>query len=197
MREGCDPQDPWLDRWLPLLAQRAAGMPVLELGCGSGDDSEVLAAHGFSVTGLDLSEDALVEARARVPGGEFLQQDLRAPLPVSPGTVGVVLASLCLHYFPWNETEAAVSGIHAALRPGGVLLCRLNSTHDVNHGATGFPAIDENYYLVDGHPKRFFDQPSVRRLFGEGWERIAEEALITHKYERPKHVWEVVVGKVP
>lgn len=196
MTDGRDPQDAWLDRWLPLLAQKAAGMPVLELGCGSGDDSEVLAAHGFSVIGLDLREDALVEARARVCRAEFLQQDLRAPFPVSPGSVGVVLASLCLHYFPWDETVAVVSRIHAALRPGGVLLCRLNSTHDVNHGATGFPAMGENYYLVDGHPKRFFDQGSVRSLFREGWHTLAAEALITHKYEKPKHVWEVVAAKV-
>lgn len=196
MTESRHYPDPWLDRWLPLLVKKAANLPVLELGCGSGDDSAVLAAHGFSVIGLDLREGALAEARARVPRAKFLQQDLRAPFPVGPGSVGAVLASLCLHYFPWAETETVVARIHAALRPGGVLLCRLNSTHDVHHGATGFPAIDDNYYRVDGHPKRFFDQSSVRRLFAEGWHRIAEEALITHKYEMPKHVWEVVAAKV-
>jgi len=35
--------DPWLARWLPLLAERAGGRPVLELGCGGGRDTATLA----------------------------------------------------------------------------------------------------------------------------------------------------------
>ena len=36
------PTDDWLDPWLPELAARAAGLPVLEIGCGSGDDTATL-----------------------------------------------------------------------------------------------------------------------------------------------------------
>lgn len=43
--------DPWLERWLPLLAGRCTGAPILELGCGSGQDSAVLAAAGYPVVG--------------------------------------------------------------------------------------------------------------------------------------------------
>jgi 2-polyprenyl-3-methyl-5-hydroxy-6-metoxy-1,4-benzoquinol methylase len=46
--------DPWLERWLPLIGERAANLPILELGCGGGRDTEVLAAAGRRVVGVDL-----------------------------------------------------------------------------------------------------------------------------------------------
>jgi len=55
--------DPWLDRWLPLVVERVAGTPVLELGCGGGEDSETLVSSGLGLVALDLSERAVAAAR--------------------------------------------------------------------------------------------------------------------------------------
>ena len=41
------------------------------------------------------------------------------PFPVVDGSVGVVLASLSLHYFPWPQTEELVTRIRCALRASG------------------------------------------------------------------------------
>ncbi len=185
--------DPWLQRWLPLIVGRAAGSPVLELGCGAGEDSVVLAANGLQVVGIDLSAEAVATAQARVPSAQFLARDLREPFPLGPASTGVVVASLSLHYFPWAETEALVARIHETLRPGGVLLCRMNSTHDHHFGASGHPVIEENYYLVDGAPKRFFDRGGMQRLFGQGWRTLGLEEVVTHKYTQPKSAWEAVL----
>jgi SAM-dependent methyltransferase len=113
--------DPWLERWLVLIAQRAAGRPVLELGCGGGRDSATLAAAGLAVIGIDRSPEAVARARARVPGATFHVQDVRAPFPVDAG-IGVILASLSLHYFDWPETIALTRRIRDHLRPGGIVL---------------------------------------------------------------------------
>lgn len=190
-------RDPWLKRWLPLLAERGAGAPVLELGCGAGRDTVVLAAAGLAVLGLDASASALRRARARIPGARFLRRDLRAPLPVARGGTGAIVASLCLHYFPWRETEAVAARLRRALRPGGVLLCRLNSTRDFHHGATGHPRIGRHYFRVDGERKRFFDRADVRRLFARGWRFLSLEELVIRRYEKPKAVWEVVLERAP
>src|SRR5271163_5024075 len=130
-------RDPWLARWLDLIDERAGDLPVLELGCGGGHDTEVLAAAGHRVVAVDLSPDSIAKARARVPQAEFHCQDIRASFPVD--VAGVVVASLSLHYFPWPETETLVGRIRCVLRPVGVLLCRLNSTSDHNFGASGHP----------------------------------------------------------
>ena len=44
--------DPWLVRWLPLVRERAGGTPVLELGCGRGQDTLSLVEAGLSVVAL-------------------------------------------------------------------------------------------------------------------------------------------------
>jgi SAM-dependent methyltransferase len=187
--------DPWLDRWLPLLARTCAGRPLLELGCGGGQDTAILAEAGHAVIALDLDPERLVQARLRCPSAEFHHQDLRAPFPVEDGVPGAVVASLSLHYFPWLDTQTIVDRIQACLEPGGLLLCRLNSTRDHHYGANGHPAIAENFYQVGAATKRFFDEGSVRRLFSQGWSFLSLEELEIHRYERPKVVWEAVLAR--
>lgn len=186
-------RDPWLQRWLPLIAQRAAGATILEIGCGSGQDSAMLAAAAHALVGIDLSGRAIAGAKARVPGAQFHCQDLRAPFPVQPGGAGAVVASLSLHYFPWPETLALAQRIRETLRPGGVLLCRLNSTNDHHYGASGHPEIEPHYFMVEGEPKRFFDRADVERMFAAGWRFLALEETTFNRYEHPKTAWEAVL----
>jgi SAM-dependent methyltransferase len=187
------PHDDWLDPWLPELTARAAGAPVLEIGCGSGDDTATLAAAGLAVVAFDLSPEAVATARARVPQAAVSCQDVRDPFPLAPGSAGAVVASLSLHYFPWDETVGLARRIHAVLRPGGLLLCRLNSTEDTHFGAQGHPRIDDDFYLVNGEPKRFFDAAAIDRLFADGWQRLSTRHAVTGKYGLPKSLWEVAL----
>lgn len=187
--------DPWLDRWLPLLAERAAHAPVLEIGCGHGDDTASLAKAGLHVIAFDLSALAVGVAKARVPSAEVSRRDIREPFPERARELGAVVASLSLHYFGWAETLDIVHRIRGALRPGGLLLCRLNSTEDKHFGAQGHREIEPHYYLVDGTSKRFFDEAAVRELFAAGWKLHSLEHFTTRKYLKPKSLWEAVVER--
>ena len=189
--------DPWLCAWLPLIRERGRNAPALELGCGFGEDTAVLVGNGLSVTALDLCAKAIAAATQRVPEARFHCRDLREPFPVAANSCGIVIASLSLHYFPWPETETLITRIHDTLRPNGLLLCRLNSTRDHHFGASGHPLIDENYYSVHGQAKRFFDQQSIERLFGQGWHILSREEKCIDKYEKPKVLWEIVLEKAP
>lgn len=184
--------DPWLVHWLALLEKRVGGRVVLEIGCGRGDDTATLCDAGFDVVAFDLSQSAVDEARSRAPRADISCQDLREEFPIEPGKVGAVVASLSLHYFPWEDTVDLVLRIRRQLPPDGLLLCRLNSTQDHQYGATGHPRIAENYYLVDRRPKRFFSETDVARLFGADWRRLSTKHLETLKYGAPKWLWEVV-----
>jgi len=169
--------------------------PVLELGCGSGLDTSVLAAAGCHVVGIDLAAQEIAKATARVPTCEFHCQDIRASFPSSAAGAGVVIASLSLHYFTWNETLALAQRIREALSPSGVLLCRLNSTNDHHYGARGHPEIEANYYLVNGEPKRFFSKAAVIELFAHNWRILQVEEKVIHRYDHPKSVWEAVLER--
>lgn len=185
--------DRWLDRWLALVAERAGDLPILEIGCGSGQDTETLAGRGHPVVAFDLSEKQVEGARKRVPSARFSVRDIRAPFPVAQANV--IVASLSLHYFPWDETLAIAARVRDTLTTNGVLLCRLNSTQDVHFGATGHEEIAQDYYRVDGEPKRFFDREAVESLFAQGWHTLSLEELTVHRYARPKVLWEIVVEK--
>lgn len=187
--------DPWLDRWTSLITERGGGAPVLEIGCGHGDDTVVLTRAGLDVIAFDLSRASVAAAKLRAPSARIECRDIRDPFPEEAAGLGVVVASLSLHYFPWAQTQSIVGRIREVLRPGGVLLCRLNSTEDSNFGAGAGTLIEENYYLVDGQPKRFFDEEAVCRLFQDGWRRISLEHMTTRKYLRRKALWEVVLER--
>lgn len=188
--------DLWLERWFPLLTSRTGDPAILELGCGSGRDTKWLAQQGFSRNAVtDLSREALAACTRAVPGAHAICHDLREPLPLDDAHVDVVLASLCLHYFEWETTVGIVRDIRRCLAPGGLLLCRVNSTRDVHYGAIGHPEIGHHFYDVDGGMKRFFDRKDVDALFAEGWERVATKEMTIDRYEMPKVVWEAVLRK--
>ena len=189
------PPDPWLARWLPLLREKAADGDVLEIGCGHGEDTATLVAAGLRVVAFDLSADAVAEARQRVPTAQISSHDLRRPFPREGGGLGAVVASLSLHYFPWAETVSIAERVRRTLRPGGLLLCRLNALDDVHYGASGHPEIEPHYHLVDGQPKRFFDEADVRRLFARGWRLHACRAAVSTRFGRPKSLWEVAAER--
>lgn len=191
MRSAAD--DPWLEPWLGPLREHAADRPVLELGCGSGHDTATLLAAGLPVIALDRSPEAVRTARERAPRARLHVQDLLDPWPAEATHLGAVVASLSLHYFPWTITEHLVARIHGTLRPGGLLLCRLNSTDDHHFGASGHPTIERHLYLVDGQPKRFFDRADIDRLFSSGWRTLSVRSPTIHRYAQPKQIWEIVL----
>ena len=187
--------DPWLDRWLPLVIQHAAASLVLEIGCGFGDDTVTLSRAGLDVIAFDLSPGCVATARQRAPDAHIECRDSRDPFPAAATDVGVVIASLSLHYFPWLETKAMVQRVWDSLKPGGIFLCRLNSTEDVNFGAGQGELIEENFYNDQGKQKRFFDQAALDRLFGQEWQRISVQHMTSRKYIRRKAMWELVLVK--
>ncbi len=198
---GSYADDPWLDRWRTLLreATHHAARPVLELGCDSGIDTCWLLEQGFADTAPDIAHNALLLGRQVAPAAGHVLHDLRTPMPFADGAFGAVIASLCLHYFPWQVTLDAVAGIRRVTAPGGVLLCRLNSTADVHHGATGHEEIEPGYYRVNARYaecKRFFDQASVEALFARGWEVLNLQELTNHRYEQPKVAWEAALRAI-
>lgn len=188
--------DPWLERWLKLIEIRANGGAVLEMGCGRGDDTATLVKAGISVNAFDISYVNVAMAKARAPSARIDRRDILSPFPELPLSVGVVIASLSLHYFSWSDTTAVFQRIHECLEPGGLLICRLNSTEDVNFGAKGGVQIEDNFFLVGNQPKRFFDHGSLDTLFVRGWRRLSMEHMSTDKYVKRKRVWELVLEKL-
>ncbi|MBW1596161.1 methyltransferase domain-containing protein [Streptomyces sp. JJ38] len=96
------------------------GSTVLEVGCGVGAQTVHLAAAspGARLVAVDVSEDSLAQARARVPGVEFRRADLH-DLPFPDASFDHLFVCFVLEHLP--DPGAALSGLRRVLRPGGSL----------------------------------------------------------------------------
>lgn len=111
-----------LIRWLGVRS----GQRVLDVACGEGRYARALARRGLRVTGVDLSQDLLEEARARgklLPGAPlYFRRDIRK-LPFSMQFEGALSMFTSFGYFETREDDLAIfRGIHRALLPGGRLV---------------------------------------------------------------------------
>lgn len=95
---------------------------ALDLGCGDGTNSIMLARHGWAVTGIDISGQAIRKARAAAEeagaDARFVHADMLEWEP--DGQYDLVIATYSL---PGGaESHKAMRMAAQALRPGGTLI---------------------------------------------------------------------------
>lgn len=125
---------------------------VLDLGCGTGRMTEILAARGYDMIGVDGSTDMLARAYERkydsAHGARmlFLQQDM-CEFELY-GTVGAVVSTLdCINYLTDEEDLARCFAlVHNYLDPDGIFLFDVNTPYKFE---TVFA--DNAYILEDEH----------------------------------------------
>jgi glycine/sarcosine N-methyltransferase len=112
------PAPPQPDEVARLMAGRRT---VVDAGCGSGRHAAFLADAGFSVTGIDVSEEMLAVARARGSAAEFVIGDLFSWQPASP--VDAVLCRGVLNDATEDgDRQRGLDALFEMLRPGGLLI---------------------------------------------------------------------------
>jgi SAM-dependent methyltransferase len=105
-----------------LLSQVPPGArSVLEVGCGTGDFSRLLAERCRTVIGIDLSPGMVEAARKRGAGFGNLRFEvadvMRHPLP--PGPFDCVVSIATLHHL---RLRGALERLAGVVTPGGLLL---------------------------------------------------------------------------
>ncbi len=101
-------------------AEVQPGDRVLDLGCGDGDLTAVLAQAGARALGVDVAEAALARARRRHPSLSFERAPIDGPLPLADGTFDVVWASEVIEHVA--DTARWLSEVRRVLVPRGRLL---------------------------------------------------------------------------
>ena len=98
------------------------GRHVLHLQCATGEATAALADLDALVTAVDVSAEALAVAREKAPDAALVQADVQElPLELRRGRFDLVFTGGGA--LTWlQDLDAWAGGVHAALRPGGVLL---------------------------------------------------------------------------
>ena len=104
---------------------------VVDLACGTGSVTEILARKGYQVTGVDMSEEMLTEAMAKVMDMEnpprFVCQKLQElKLPRAVDMAVCALDSLDYVTDPADCAEA-IRRTWKALNPGGIFIFDVNT----------------------------------------------------------------------
>ncbi|MBQ6039827.1 MAG: class I SAM-dependent methyltransferase [Oscillospiraceae bacterium] len=186
--------DDWLDEFDSII--RGCSKPVLDLGCGFGNDTLALMQKGKQVIACDQCENALSNLRRNLPDVyETKRANMLDGLPFADDSFEVVIADLCLHYFTKADTLHILDEIRRVLVSGGHLFVRVNSINDVNYGACQGEEIEHHLYLnADGCLKRFFDEADIREIFG-AFETVflREERMM--RYAADKYLFRIVMRK--
>jgi SAM-dependent methyltransferase len=92
---------------------------ILDVGCGIGRISGPLSQRGYSVTGVDVSGEALLAASRRAPGPRYVGLDQRHIGRMRWVFDGVLFLWNSLGFVDRNADVETLAGVAAALRPGG------------------------------------------------------------------------------
>jgi SAM-dependent methyltransferase len=185
--------DLWLEKYAGILRD-SRDIPILDLGCGYGNDTLYLHERGYKVVSCDLSMEALKRLNHFVDKPVIRNFDMLTGLPFDTGSARIIIADLSLHYFSWADTRRIINDIERVLSNGGYLLCRVNSTRDTHHGTGEGLQLEEDYYEMKGREKRFFSQDRLKELF-INWHisYMGEYSLI--RFGKEKMLWEVAARK--
>ena len=188
----------WGGLWTgPFLAPlRQAGVrTVLELGCGTGHDSARLAGEGYLVTAVDLSGEAIGQARARFGSvARFMVADMTRRLPFPDGDFDAVMSNVAMHMFPDGVTRAVFAEVGRLVRAGGLFVFHVNALEDRPLRARRLPGreLEPDYVAEEsGQTMHFFSEAYLRELL-EGWQDLELASVpIPHRQtgEPYKHVW--------
>jgi ArsR family transcriptional regulator len=150
-----------------LLGLIDPAIAVGDLGCGTGQLTEIVAPYVKRVIAVDASSDMLEAARQRI--GDAPNIDLRKgeleSLPIDNGELDAAMLSLVLHYSP--APARALVDVARVLRPGGRVLVVDMLPHD-----------RQEYQQQMGHVwLGFSDKQITRFLSGAGFRDVRVRPL--------------------
>ncbi len=103
-----------------LLGEVHPGDRALDLGCGAGEFTAVLAGAGAAALGADVAEAALARGRSRHPALDFRVIPIDGPLPFDDNAFDLVWASEVIEHVA--DTARWLSEVRRVLAARGRLL---------------------------------------------------------------------------
>lgn len=178
--------DAWKERFARLLAD-APGIKALDMGCGPGLFTILLADLGYDMTSVDYSEDMLKEAQKNTASrgltSRFLQGDAHK-LSFDDDSFDVIVS----RNLTWNLEHPADAYQEwlRILRPGGLLI-----NFDGNH----YSYLYREEYLLERRQEDFFDGHNpeyMKNINVSIIDNIAKELPLS-KEMRPQWDMEVLI----
>lgn len=152
-----------------LRGRIAAGMRVVDVGCGAGRNLVYLLREGFDVYGVDADPRAINATRhlaaslaPALSADHFRQEPIEA-MSFPDAFADVVISSAVLH-FARDDAHflAMLQGTWRILKPGGLFFCRLASSIGMEHEVQNLEG--RRFRLPDGSERYLVDEKLLLEL---------------------------------
>lgn len=145
-----------------LARELAAGKDVLDIACGEGYGSALLAARARQVTGVDISSEIIAWASRKYQADNLRYREGSATaIPLDENSVDLVVSFETIEHLA--EQEAMLREIKRVLRPQGVLIISSPDKYE--------------YSDIPG----FHNEFHVRELYAEEFERLLNDNFTHHQ----------------
>jgi len=166
--------------------QPKPGSTILDVACGKGRHSKVLASLGFDVTGIDLSEPFINEAqKSETDNLHFFQHDMRLPFYINYFDYTFNFFTSFGYFHTRREHDDAMRTMVQSLKSTGILVIDYLNTHYVEDHFV--PTEETEIFNVHFHITRwhneehFFKQIQIRDADGSlkhlATEKVAKFSL--------------------
>lgn len=123
---------------------------LLDVGCGVGLLHPYLSGAFSAISGADVSQKSIEQARGRNPGNRYLAYG-GDRLPFEDDSFDVVLAVCVLHHVPVADWMRFLGELHRVARPGGlVALIEHNRLNPATRLSVARCPFDKDAVLVPG-----------------------------------------------
>ena len=125
------PYDEWGEYLVSLLKKYGVedGL-VLDMGCGTGAMTRYLDAHGYDMTGIDVSEEMLTIAKEKSsPDILYLLQDMREFELYGTMRAAVSICDSMNYILEEDDLLQVFSLVNNYLDPGGLFIFDMNTIH--------------------------------------------------------------------
>ncbi len=158
---------------------------VLDLGCGAGRHTILLARAGFQVTGLDVSETALSELQARLGKAGLANVSLvkheMSELPFIDEYFDALVSTNVLHHGTGSKIKRFLSEAHRVMKRTGAAFIVTLSKKDFRYG-NGKRLESDTYLFTEGDEKgivhHFFSNDELQAYFSQFEILSVKEELI-------------------
>lgn len=181
--KNTDPKDvPWNatphDYLVELLEAGKLGQgKALDLGCGVGRKSILLAKNKFEVAGIDIAAEAIKQAKenAKKEGVEvrFYNKDVTDLSFLEKEKFDLILDWSNLHGIPADKQEQYVSEIAKHAKSGAKLILRCFNKTGASPNTLGFITVMGNIMI--------FSDDDIEKLFGKYFK------ILESRETKPKH----------
>jgi ubiquinone/menaquinone biosynthesis C-methylase UbiE len=158
-----------------------AGRRAVDVGCGVGFLTRLMAERGAEAVGIECNPAQLAKAREALPvRGETYLDGVAEDLPFAAGTLDIVVMSNSLHHVPVDKQERALREAARVLKPGGHLYVS-EPLAEGGHFDLIRPVHDETD--VRAHAYRMLKEKTAAAGLVEVWERVHLHGVLHADYE--------------